>query len=88
MRMSIEEKKELDKWVEEEYPKSLERIKLSDPFHQIGKMLIGFGILSYIIHIIATINFLKIVSIIFLILGMSVEIFALIKYFKSLSNEN
>ena len=49
MRMSPEEKKELDDWVEKEYPKSMKRIQSSTPFYQIGKFLIGIGVIIYII---------------------------------------
>ncbi|MEA1880967.1 MAG: hypothetical protein U9N31_00980 [Candidatus Marinimicrobia bacterium] len=88
MSMTQEEKKELDDWVEKEYPKSIERMEKSSPFHRIGKYLIGLGILAYIAFIIFDISFLKSGAIIFLVAGMGVEITALSKYFKSLSNEN
>ena len=47
MRMNPEEKKELDDWVEKEYPKSMKRMEQSSPFHRIGKYLIGVGTVSY-----------------------------------------
>ena len=47
MRISTEERKELDEWVEKEYPKSIRRMELSSPFHRIGKYLIIIGILAY-----------------------------------------
>ena len=37
MRMTPEERQELDAWVEKEYPKSMERIDALNPYHQIGK---------------------------------------------------
>ncbi len=46
MRMTPEEKEELDAWVEKEYPKSMKRINSSDPFHQVGKKIIAMGGLS------------------------------------------
>ena len=45
--MTPDEKKELDEWVEKEYPKSEKRLEASSPFHQLGKIFIGSGILSY-----------------------------------------
>ena len=39
MRMTPEERQELDAWVEKEYPKSMERIDALNPYHQIGKRL-------------------------------------------------
>ena len=88
MRMSPEEKKELDEWVEKEYPKSMKRIQSSTPFYQIGKFLIGIGVIIYIISAIFTHNPLRIASMVMLLIGMSIEGFALVKYFQSLSNED
>jgi len=88
MRMNPEEKKELDDWVEKEYPKSIKRMEQSSPFHRIGKYLIGVGILFYISFILIDISLLKTSAVIFLLAGMGVEVIALTKYFKSLSNDN
>ena len=88
MRMNPEEKKELDDWVEKEYPKSMKRMEQSIPFHRIGKYLIGVGILFYISFILIDISLLKTSAVIFLLAGMGVEVIALTKYFKSLSNDN
>jgi len=88
MRMTASEKKELDEWVEREYPKSEKRLEGSSPFHQLGKILIGCGILSYIIFAFSDISFLKPVSILFLLLGMIIETIALIQYFRLLSHED
>ncbi len=88
MRMNPEEKKELDDWVEKEYPKSMKRMEQSSPFHRIGKYLIGVGILFYISFILIDISLLKTSAVIFLLAGMGVEVIALTKYFKSLSNDN
>lgn len=88
MRMTANERKELDEWVEKEYPKSEKRLEGSSPFHQLGKFLIGTGILSYIIFALSEISFLKPVAILFLILGMIIESIALIKYFRLLSHED
>ena len=88
MRMNPEEKKELDDWVQKEYPKSMKRMEQSSPFHRIGKYLIGVGILFYISFILIDISLLKTSAVIFLLAGMSVEVIALTKYFKSLSNDN
>ncbi|MBT3796164.1 MAG: hypothetical protein HOF97_01395 [Candidatus Marinimicrobia bacterium] len=88
MRMTANERKELDEWVEKEYPKSEKRLEGSSPFHQLGKFLIGTGILSYIIFALSDISFLKPVAILFLILGMIIESIALIKYFRLLSHED
>ena len=88
MRMNPEEKKELDDWVEKEYPKSMKRMEQSSPFHRIGKYLIGVGILFYISFILIDISLLKTSAVIFLLAGMSVEVIGLTKYFKSLSNDN
>ena len=52
MRMTPEEKQELDAWVEKEYPKSMERINTSDPFHRIGKKILATGVLSYILFVL------------------------------------
>ena len=88
MRMTANERKELDEWVEKEYPKSEKRLEGSSPFHQLGKFLIGTGILSYVIFALSDISFLKPVAILFLILGMIIESIALIKYFRLLSHED
>ena len=88
MRMNPEEKKELDDWVEKEYPKSMKRMEQSSPFRRIGKYLIGVGILFYISFILIDISLLKTSAVIFLLAGMGVEVIALTKYFKSLSNDN
>ena len=88
MRMSPEEKKELDDWVEKEYPKSMKRIQSSTLFYQIGKFLIGIGVIIYIISAIFTHNPLRIASMVILFIGMSIEVFAFVKYFQSLSNED
>ena len=88
MRLNTEEKKELDDWVEKEYPKSMKRMEQSSPFHRIGKYLIGVGILFYISFILIDISLLKTSAVIFLLAGMGVEVIALTKYFKSLSNDN
>ena len=87
MRMSPEEKQELDAWVEKEYPKSMERIDALNPYHRIGKKILFAGIMSYVIFIIVDMLFLKTLSIIFLLVGMLVETFALVAYFKTLSND-
>ncbi|MBT4318118.1 MAG: hypothetical protein HOD52_03440 [Candidatus Marinimicrobia bacterium] len=86
--MTANERKELDEWVEKEYPKSEKRLEGSSPFHQLGKFLIGTGILSYIIFALSDISFLKPAAILFLILGMIIESIALIKYFRLLSHED
>ena len=88
MRMSPEEKKELDEWVEKEYPISMVRLKDSSPFHQIGKYLILIGIVIYSIYLFFKIYFLFPTSMLFLVVGIMMEIIALMKYYKSLSNEN
>ena len=88
MRMSPAEKKELAVWVEIEYPKRMKRILTSTPFYQIGKFLIGIGVIIYIISAIFTHNPLRIASMVMLLIGMSIEGFALVKYFQSLSNED
>ena len=88
MRLNTEEKKELDEWVEKEYPKSMKRMEQSSPFHRIGKYLIGIGILFYVSFILIDISLLKTSAVIFLLAGMGVEVIALTKYFKSLSNDN
>ncbi len=87
MRMSPEEKQELDAWVEKEYPKSMERIDALNPYHQIGKKILFAGIMSYVIFVMVDMPFLKTLSIIFLLVGMLVETFALVAYFKTLSND-
>ncbi len=87
MRMTPEERQELDAWVEKEYPKSMERIDALNPYHRIGKKIIFTGILSYVGFIMFDFTFLKTLSIIFLLIGMLIETFALIAYFKSLSND-
>ena len=86
--MSPEEKKELDEWVEKEYPISMVRLKDSSPFHQIGKYLILIGIVIYSIYLFFNIYFLFASSMLFLVVGIMMEIIALMKYYKSLSNEN
>ena len=58
MRLSPEEKKELDDWVEKEYPISMKRLEFSNPFHEKGKLFILFGIILYIIYVFSEINFL------------------------------
>ena len=85
--MSPEEKQELDAWVEKEYPKSMERIDALNPYHQIGKKILFTGIMSYVIFVMVDMPFLKTLSIIFLLIGMLVETFALVAYFKTLSND-
>ena len=85
--MSPEEKQELDDWVEKEYPKSMERIDALNPYHQIGKKILFTGIMSYVIFVMVDMPFLKTLSIIFLLIGMLVETFALVAYFKTLSND-
>ena len=88
MRMSPEEKKELDDLVEKQYPISMKRLKLSNPFYQKGKLSIMLGILLYALHIFSKFDSLLTASIIFLIAGIIMEIVALVKYYSSLSNEN
>jgi len=88
MRRTPEEQKELDDWVEKEYPKSMQRLERSSSFHRIGKYLIILGILAYAAFVIFEISFLKTGAVLFLLAGMGVEIFALTQYFKSLSNDN
>ena len=88
MRRSPEEKKELDEWVEKEYPISMVRLKDSRPFHQRGKHLILIGIIIYSIYLFFNIYFLFPTSMLFLLAGIMMEIIALMKYYKSLSNEN
>lgn len=88
MRLTTEEKRELDNWVEKEYPKSKRRMDASSPFHRIGKYLIGGGILLYTIFVWTHISFLKTTAIVLTLFGMAIEIVALFQYFKSLSNEN
>ena len=87
MRMTPDERQALDEWVEKEYPKSMERIDALNPYHQIGKKVIFAGILSYIVFIAIDLALLKTLSVIFLLLGMLIETFALVAYFRSLSNE-
>jgi|TARA_B110000008_G_scaffold251868_2_gene266108 hypothetical protein len=87
MRMTPDERQELDEWVEKEYPKSMERIDALNPYHQIGKKVIFAGILSYIVFIAIDLALLKTLSVIFLLLGMLIETFALVAYFRSLSND-
>lgn len=86
--MTPEEKKELDDWVEKEYPKSVRRMEVSSPFHRIGKYCIISGILLYAVFVWTHLSFLKPASVIFLLAGMGVEIYALIQYFKSLSHDD
>ena len=88
MRLSPEEKQELDEWVEKEYPKSMKRIESSTPFYQAGKFLIGIGVILYIASAILSSDILRISSILTLLGGMGIEGLALLKYFKSLSNED
>ena len=87
MRMTPDERQELDEWVEKEYPKSMERIDALNPYHQIVKKVIFAGILSYIVFIAIDLALLKTLSVIFLLLGMLIETFALVAYFRSLSND-
>ncbi|MBC8346303.1 MAG: hypothetical protein ISR82_02780 [Candidatus Marinimicrobia bacterium] len=86
--MTPEEKEEMDDWVEKEYPKSIQRMEVSTPFHRLGKYLIIIGILAYISFVIFEISFLKTGAVLFLLAGMGLEVFALTKYFKTLSNDN
>jgi len=88
MRLTTEEKQELDEWVEKEYPKSMKRIESSTPFYQAGKFLIGIGVILYIASAILSSDILRISSILTLLGGMGIEGLALLKYFKSLSNED
>ena len=88
MRMSPEEKKELDEWVQKQYPISMRRLKLSNPFYEKGKLSILLGISLYALHVFSKIDPLLTASIIFLLIGIVMEIVALIKYYSSLSNEN
>ena len=88
MRMTPEEKKELDDWVQKEYPKSIKRMDASSPFHRIGKYFIGAGILLYALFVWTHLNFLKPTAIVSLLLGMGIEIVALVQYFKSLSHDD
>ena len=59
MRMSPEERQELDDWAEKEYPKSIRRMEASSPFHRIGKYLIIIGILAYASFVIFDISILS-----------------------------
>ena len=88
MRMSPEEKKELDDWVQKQYPISMRRLKLSNPFYEKGKLSILLGISLYALHVFSKIDPLLTASIIFLLVGIVMEIVALVKYYSSLSNEN
>ncbi len=88
MRMSPEEKRELDEWVEKEYPKSMSRLNSSDPYHRMGKRIIVAGIFSYVLFVVFKVDFFEPLAMILLGLGMVVEVLALIAYFRSLSNEN
>ena len=88
MRMSPEEKKELDEWVQKQYPISMRRLKLSNPFYEKGKLSILLGISLYALHEFSKIAPLLTASIIFLLVGIVMEIVALVKYYSSLSNEN
>ena len=88
MRMSPEEKKELDEWVQKQYPISMRRLKLSNPFYEKGKLSILLGISLYALHVFSKIDSLLTASIIFLLAGIVMEIVALVKYYSSLSNEN
>ena len=88
MRMSPEEKKELDEWVQKQYPISMRRLKLSNPFYEKGKLSILLGISLYALHVFSKIDPLLTASIIILLVGIVMEIVALVKYYSSLSNEN
>ena len=88
MRMSPEEKKELDDWIQKQYPISMRRLKLSNPFYEKGKLSILLGISLYALHVFSKIDPLLTASIIFLLVGIIMEIVALVKYYSSLSNEN
>ena len=88
MRISPEEKKELDEWVQKQYPISMRRLKLSNPFYEKGKLSILLGISLYALHVFSKIDPLLTASIIFLLVGIVMEIVALVKYYSSLSNEN
>lgn len=88
MRMTPEEKKELDDWVEKEYPKSIKRMEASSPFHRMGKYCIVGGILLYALFVWTHLNFLKPTAIVSLLLGMGIEVVALVQYFKSLSHDD
>ena len=88
MRMSPEEKKELDEWIQKQYPISMRRLKLSNPFYEKGKLSILLGISLYALHVFSKIDPLLTASIIFLLVGIVMEIVALVKYYSSLSNEN
>ena len=88
MRMSPEEKKELDECVQKQYPISMRRLKLSNPFYEKGKLSILLGISLYALHVFSKIDLLLTASIIFLLVGIVMEIVALVKYYSSLSNEN
>ena len=88
MRMSPEEKRELDEWVEKEYPKSMGRLNSSDPYHRLGKRIIVAGIFSYVLFVLLKVDFFEPLAMILLGLGMVVEVLALLAYFRSLSNEN
>ena len=88
MRMSPEEKKELDEWVQKQYPISMRRLKLSNPFYEKGKLSILLGISLYALHVFSKIDLLLTASIIFLLAGIVMGIVALVKYYSSLSNEN
>jgi hypothetical protein len=65
----------------------MERIDALNSYHHVGKKILFAGILSYAVFVIIDMPFLKTLSIIFLLLGMLVETFALIAYFKTLSND-
>ena len=86
--MSPEEKRELDEWVEKEYPKSMSRLNSSDPYHRLGKRIIVAGIFSYVLFVVLKVDFFEPLAMILLGLGMVVEVLALLAYFRSLSNEN
>ena len=88
MRLTAEEKQELDEWVEKEYPKSMKRIQSSTLFYQAGKFLIGIGVVLYIASAVLSNDALRVASILTLLGGMCIEGLALFKYFKSLSNED
>ena len=66
----------------------MRRLKLSNPFHEKGKLSILLGISLYALHVFSKIDPLLTASIIFLLVGIVMEIVALVKYYSSLSNEN
>ena len=66
----------------------MRRLKLSNPFYEKGKLSILLGISLYALHVFSKIDPLLTASIIFLLVGIVMEIVALVKYYSSLSNEN